>query len=387
MTTTMNLTSHLNNQAKLKIISDKVCDNIEELLNYFNISYKMNPKMISMSCPIHGGDNISAVNIYPTGDRYRGNWTCRTHGCDKVFKGSILGFIRGVLSHQNHGWTKNGDTTCSFKEAVDFALSFIKEDIKNIKVSKTQIEKQNFSNVVNYINPTTDKAIDSGISREVVQKSLSIPAQYYINRGYTTEILHKYDAGLCTNPDKEMYNRVVVPIYNNMYTKMIGCSGRSIFEKCGMCGGFHNPDIKCPEKNEVWKYPKWKHSSNLKSQNHLYNLWFAKEHILKTGTAIVVESPGNVWRLEENDIHNSVAIFGSSMSDRQKFFLDSSGAMNLVILTDNDEAGRLAAEKIKQKCQQAYRIYIPIISKNDIGDMSSEEINQEIKPILESIYD
>ncbi|NDC71851.1 MAG: hypothetical protein EBZ62_00150, partial [Sphingobacteriia bacterium] len=38
---------------------------------------------------------------------------------------------------------------------------------------------------------------------------------------------------------------------------------------------------------------------------------------LKSHTAIIVESPGNVWRLEENGIHNSVALFGSSLSDRQ----------------------------------------------------------------------
>ena len=92
-----------------------------------------------------------------------------------------------------------------------------------------------------------------------------------------------------------------------------------------------------------------------------------------------------LWRLEENDIHNSVAIFGSSLSDRQKILLDSSGAMNLVILTDSDDAGRKAAEQIKQKCQNTYRIFIPVISKNDIGDMSAEEIQTEIKNYLQEI--
>jgi DNA primase len=119
--------------------------------------------------------------------------------------------------------------------------------------------------------------------------------------------------------------------------------------------------------------------------NHLYNFWFAKEFILKTHTAIIVESPGNVWRLEESGIHNSVGIFGSSLSDRQKILLDSSGAMNLIILTDNDEAGRKAAEQIKAKCQNTYRIFIPQINKSDIGEMTVEEINKEIKPYLESI--
>jgi len=374
-------------QAKLKIICDLVCDNIEALLEFFNIDYKTNPKMISMSCPIHGGDNISAVNIYPDGDRYRGNWICRTHGCEKTFKGSVLGFIRGILSHRNHGWNKPGDNQCSFQDALDFAVSFTKQDLDKIKISKSEIEKKSFANIVHYINPESNNQTPKGITRAAVRRTLDIPALYYINRGYSKETLDKYDVGLCVNPEKEMYNRVVVPIYNSDHTHMVGCTGRSIFEKCSNCKGFHDNSEKCPDSESVWKFSKWKHNLDFKSQNHLYNLWFAKEFILKTATAIIVESPGNVWRLEENGIHNSVAIFGSSLSDRQKFFLDSSGAMNLLILTDNDEAGRLAAEKIKQKCQHAYRIYTPIISKPDVGEMTSEEINNEIKPLLKGLYD
>ena len=120
-------------------------------------------------------------------------------------------------------------------------------------------------------------------------------------------------------------------------------------------------------------------------ENHLYNFWFAKKQILESHTVLIVESPGNVWKLEENNIHNSVAIFGSSLSDMQKMILDSSGAMNIVILTDNDEAGKKAAQQIKNKCQNTYRIFIPQISKPDIGDMTTQEIDTEIKQYLGSI--
>jgi DNA primase len=166
---------------------------------------------------------------------------------------------------------------------------------------------------------------------------------------------------------------------------MVGCTGRSIFEKCNQCKGFHDYNKSCPNADDLWKFPKWKHNTDFKSQNHLYNFWFAKDHILKSGVAIIVESPGNVWRLEENNIHNSVGIFGSSLSDRQKILLDSSGAMSLVILTDNDDAGRKAAEQIKHKCQNTYRIFIPKISKADVGEMTSDEIDIEIKQYIKGI--
>jgi 5S rRNA maturation endonuclease (ribonuclease M5) len=59
--------------------------------------------------------------------------------------------------------------------------------------------------------------------------------------------------------------------------------------------------------------------------------------------------------------------------------------MSLVILTDNDEAGRKAADQIKIKCQNTYRVFIPNISKPDIGEMTSAEINDEIKTYLQRI--
>jgi 5S rRNA maturation endonuclease (ribonuclease M5) len=376
--------SHLNDQAKLKIVCDEVCDNIESLLQTFDIDYKFNQKMITMCCPIHGGDNPSAVNLYPEGESYRGNWKCRTHNCEKIFKGSVIGFIRGIISSQKYGWRKNGDDTCSFKEAVEFATGFINKDLSSIKISRSDREKKQFTAIVNYLNNDTTPQ-KSQITRQSITQTLEIPAQYYLDRGYSKEILVKYDVGTCNNPFKEMHNRIVVPIYDNEYKYMIGCTGRSIYEKCTECKSHHDPNQSCPDTEIRWKNCKWKHNADFKSQNHLYNFWFAKEHILKSGVAIIVESPGNVWRLEENGIHNSVAIFGSSLSDRQKILLDSSGAMSLIILTDNDEAGIKAAEQIKNKCKNTYRVFIPTISKPDVGEMNSEEINLEIKTYLERI--
>ena len=381
---TMKTESHLNDQFKLKVLCDDLCDEIESLLDHFDLDYKSNGKMMSMCCPIHGGDNPSAISLYYTGDNYRGNWKCRTHNCEKIFKGSIIGFIRGIISAKKYKWEKSGDKFCSFKEAVDFASKFLNKDLNTIKISGSEKNKKTFAALVGYIHNEKEKQTKS-IKRESIVKSLSIPAQYFIDRRYSSEILQKYDVGLCEKSGKEMSARVVVPIYDNDYQYMVGCSGRSIFEQCKKCGSYHNPNQSCPEENQRWIYSKWRHSKDFKSQNHLYNFWFAKEHIMSSATAIIVESPGNVWRLEENGIHNSVAIFGSSMSDRQKVLLDSSGAMNLVVLTDNDEAGKKAADQIKQKCQNTYKIYIPTISKGDIGEMNSDEIDNEIKPLLEKI--
>jgi 5S rRNA maturation endonuclease (ribonuclease M5) len=374
------------NQNKLKIICDEVADNIEKLLEHLNLEeYKISNKMITMNCPIHLGDNPSAVNIYYTGDSYRGNWKCRTHNCEQIFKNSIIGFVRGVLSQQQYGWSKEGDPSVTFQEAVDFCLSILDKNIKDIKVSKTTVEKDTFTRMVNNIVSTPPSSPISKVTKSQVRQSLKIPAKYYINRGYGEEILKKYDVGLCDNPQKEMFNRIVVPVYSVDGSTIVGCSGRSIFDQCSLCKHYHNIKDKCPNKDSLWKYSKWKHNTGFKSQEHLYNFWFAKDHIQRTKNIVLVESPGNVWRLEESGIHNSVAIFGSSLSDKQKLLIDSSGAMNIILLMDNDSAGEKAIEQITEKCKKIYRIYPIRIDTSDIGDMSIIDIQEKIIPKILSI--
>lgn len=349
-------------QSELKHLSDMVCDHIEDLLQALDIhEYKMLDKMVLMSCPIHGGDNISALNLYHQGDNYRGNWKCRTHQCEEIFKSSIIGFVRGCLSRNKYEWAKNGDDVVSFKDALAFCKQFAKNGAGYKKITRKEKEKIDFVNTVNYIKPKQNDN-PKAVSRKNVIKSLSIPSEYFLSRDFTKEVLIKYDVGDCFAEGKEMCSRAVVPIYDMSHSYMVGCSGRTINNS----------------------KPKWKHSSGFKADENLYNYWYSKEHIKNTGTAIIVESPGNVWRLEEAGIHNSVAIFGSSLGDKQKMLLDISGAMTIITIMDNDDAGKKASEQIKMKCQRTYNVKnIEITNYADLAEMSTDTIIQTIKPLIE----
>lgn len=373
--------SNNGNQEKLKILGDQICDKIEDLFDYFDIDYKDNGKMYTMCCPIHHGDNPSAINIYPEGDTYRGNWKCRTHNCEDTFKDSIIGFVRGLLSTKKHGWHKRGDEVCTFQETVRFCEQFTETKLEDIKVNTAQRNKKRFTAAIGAIAPN-QPAEKPTITRDFIRSTIDIPCQYYIDRGYTKEVLDKYDVGLCSKPDKPMSNRIVVPIYDSSYRYMVGCTGRSIFDRCDQCKGYH--DGECPDSENLWKYSKWKHNSGFKTQDCLYNHWFAKDYISKQGYAILVESPGNVWKLEENGIHNSLAIFGTNLSPKQKLILDASGAMTLFLIMDNDEAGQKAAQNIYDKCNKTYNVCSINVSRNDIAEMTSEEIDKEIKQVIEA---
>ena len=56
--------------------------------------------------------------------------------------------------------------------------------------------------------------------------------------------------------------------------------------------------------------------------------------------------------------------------------------MTVVIIMDNDDhgAGQKAAEEIKKQLERTYRVYIIDIKKNDVGEMSTNEVTDDILP-------
>ena len=339
-------------QNKLARINYLLTENIEDLFDALDIEYTRTHKMLMCACPIHGGDNKSAFNIYteelPNGTV--GNWKCRTHQCEEKFGNNPLAFLRGCLDLT---WSKTVDWACNF---LGISLDKLKSD-----TSSSDIEKRKFAASVRGLK-TQAKERPAGITRSQVRDRLIVPCDYYINRGYSPEILDKYDVGFCNTKGKRMYKRAVVPIYDSSYEYAVGFTGRATFDD--------------------YTY-KWVHNTGFLANDHLYNYWFAKEHIMNTGCVILVEGPGDVWRLEEAGIKNSVAMFGTYLSEGQKDLLDMVGAMSLIVLTDNDEAGKIGAESIYKQCSKTYRLYFPNIADNDVGDMAADSITSEIKPILD----
>lgn len=357
------LSDDYKDQSKLAQLCWDVASVIDVVYQHFNIdiSYQ-NHQMIKSVCPVHGGDNRVACNMYPNGDHVA-HWKCRTHGCEEHFGKTMIGFIKGCLSRTKYQWEKIGDQEASFKETIDFMLHITGQKLSDIDgQSSTYIEMSKFSSMIWGMVSDNDHT-QTNITRDYFRNNIEIPSQYYLDRGYSKEILDKYDVGFCSTKGKPLYNRAIFPIYNEDQSYIVGFTGRSIFDKCNKCKFYHDPNDRCKF------FPKWKHSKGFVKEKWLYNYWYAKDFVKDTKTVILVESPGNVWRLEEAGIHNSVAIFGTALNDQQKDLLDNLGAMGIIIMMDNDDAGRNASEKITKMCSNQYRIYEPEINRNDIGDI------------------
>lgn len=377
-------------QDQLRQLERKVGDRLDDLLDYFNLrdGLRRAKRFYVGGCPVHGGDKKNAFNIFHTGYETVGNWRCFSHGCEKHFQPTVIGFIRGVLSHVKYGWRDKSDRDkeCPFREAVAFAAQFVgEEDASKLAIDYEAFEKRRFASQMERIYSRNEPEVQHKIPRELVTSSLSIPAEYFVTRGFTKEVLVRYDVGLCTTPNREMYMRATVPIYDENFEHIIGCTGRSIFNQCPLCESYHNPIKSCPSERDRWKYSKWRHNYGFKGEFHLYNYWFAKEHIQRTGIAIIVEGPADVWRLEEAGIHNAVATFGAHLTEGQRAILDGSGAMALVVLTDPDQAGKLAAEAIRKDCGNTYGLHFPSLNGGDVGETDVILIQEKLLPILKQI--
>ena len=368
-------------QAKLNALTAAATQYIDRIYSYFNIepSYK-NDILIKSQCLIHGGDNPTALNLYYNGD-IRVHYKCRTHQCEDLFGSSLISLVRGGLSRSKYGWNIHGDKEASFNEAVEFLLAITKQDFDKIKADSFSLDgdKLQFSSLINGFTMPDQQL--SGIQKDFYRSKVDIPSSYYLQRGYSIEVLDKYDVGTCKRPRKSLYQRAVVPVYNDSGEIILGFTGRSIFSECNKCKHYHDPDKDCHF------FPKWKHTAGFQKENCLYNYWYAKDHIMSSGVVVLVESPGNVWRLEEAGIHNSVAIFGAHLSTNQKKIIDSSGAFSIVCLLDNDEAGVKGAKKIHEECSKMYRLYFPQFNENDVADMNVDTVTSDIKPLISQIGD
>lgn len=344
-------------RSQIYSICDELSNKTIQLLEAFKIEYIEFENRVAFPCPIHGGDNPEGACIFTSGNRTKGNWQCWTHCCEKDHGKNMIGFVKGILE-------KKKGKEVSFPETLKFCLDFLNKKIEDIPEEEICATISDINRISEIVTRKPEK-LSLNISRDAVINGLEIPSKYYIDRGYKDETLVAFDVGECYNPNKQMFNRAVVPIYDEDY-KYIGCVGRSI-----------------DDNNKKYK---WVNSKGFKKSLYLYGIWVAKSHIQRTSTIILVEGQGDVWRLYEAGIKNCVGIFGADLSDDQLVTLEELGVFNVVILTDTDEAGEKAAQSIINRCGRRFNYYRPKISTKDVGDMTVEQIENELKPQIKELF-
>ena len=339
----------------MKKMNLKIMSKIKDFLTYFDIDYVQSDSIIHCACPIHNGDNPTAFNINVDPDHeFYGVWFCNTHECHRKYGQDPFAFVRSLLTSRAE--------SVSFKDVRLFVEKFTQG--VNIEIELDDLKSSDLNKMLIKQAERKKRASQKGVARSIVRQQLQIPAQYYLDLGFTYDTLDLFDIGLCSTGGAEMYGRVVFPVYDDNDEYMIGCVGRTVTNQT----------------------EKWKNQKGFNKANHLYNYNKAKEHIKDKGSIILCEGQADVMRLWDAGLYHTVGIFGADLSESQEYLIQKSGAFNIIVITDNDEAGRKCFNKIRDNLKNRYNIVNIIPTKKDVGEMTVNEIHKMILPQMKGYY-
>ncbi len=340
----------------LNKVRDIIFSDIFKLLDSFSLEYTQDGDNIFMRCPVHeGSDNPFGLSI----SLDKKMWRCWTRGCQEHYKSDIFGFVKGVLD------------TDSFSVALKHICEVynVNGASKSDNNNDTNIPDRHSSfrtlvrglaNGQGGARPRLDNGILPTSTYDSFPRTQQCPSKYFISRGFREETLDFF--GVRDVPDDTkgfLRHRAIIPIFNAMG------------ERVSYIGRATRPFIQ----------PKYVFSKGLRKSDYLYNYHNAKRLDSDCNSLFLVEGQGDVWKLWENGVTNAVGLFGKEISSEQKRILLTSGFTNLVILTDNDQAGRESKIKIKREFKRYFNLVFPEMQNNDIGNLLDSQVQALLKDL------
>lgn len=332
----------------LNQIKKKLNENYDLVFNKLGITYEKLGDNIYSTCPIHNeSDNPRAFSYSAS----RGLWKCWTRDCQCEYKNDIFGIILGVLSKQN-------GVELQFKDALKWSCDLLNIN-KSVQITKEQPQEDS-NDIISIFSPSCCEKKTNNV--EYNPKEIS---SYFIDRGFKKETLQYFGVGVDQNV-QSMKDRAIIPIHDEDGKKIVGLIGRSIKE---------------------YKMPKFLlHPKGFDKRFYLYNYHRAVKRASETSTLFITEGQGDVWKLYEAGVYNAVSIFGKTIAKEQEEILHKLPITHLVILTDNDQAGRESKIQIKRQFNRMYKLSFPQIHGKDVGEMSIQQIQSKILINLEGSY-
>ena len=335
-------------------IKKKLNDNPELVFKHLNLDYEVFNGNIYCKCPIHeGSDNPRALSF----SLDKGIWRCWTRDCQQDHSNDIFGFISATL-----GQLSGEEVT--FKESLAWACEIlgVKRITRDKKVITPDIVEDEFLDLVNFINKKPNKYEDKPI--ECTCNTI-IPSDYFLERRFNKRTMKYFEVGDC-NESGPMKDRAIIPIHNDSGESLVGMIGRS---------------------TKVYRSPKFLfYPTGFNKRHYFYNYHRAISKATEKSCLFITEGQGDVWKLYEAGVKNAVSVFGKTLSEEQVNKLISMPITKIVVLMDNDQAGREARLEIYRKLNRIYKLIFPTVSGKDIGDMTVKQIKENILKSLEGLY-
>jgi 5S rRNA maturation endonuclease (ribonuclease M5) len=347
----MNSPRTKNKTLDLNKVREIIFDDIDPLLETFGLEYEQVADNIFMRCPIHeGSDNPQAVSISLS----KNAWRCWTRGCHDEFGTDIFSFIRGLLYAKGESH--------EFSDALRKVCEIYNVNNAQARVEKKQKPREDsFLDLVKTFRKTDNRS--TLVTPEFFKVNTLGNSPYFEGRGFRRGTLSHFGVEDCSNNKSAMRHRSIIPITQR--GKQVGYIARS---------------------TKDWLQPKYLFSEGIRKTDYLYNYDEAIKVANEKHCLFLVEGQGDVWRLYEAGVRNVVGLFGKDISTTQRSLLLKSGVTSLVVLTDNDQAGRESKIKINRELGRLFNLFFPVTYGKDLGDTSVEKIRAEILINLRGHY-
>lgn len=356
---------------------DKIVDaaRIEEVVGEFITLKKRGANYLGL-CPFHG-EKTPSFTVSPA----KGIYKC--FGCGKA--GTSVNFI--MDSQQ-----------LSYPEALKwlakkYGIEIVEREI-SVEERAAQTEKESLYIVMQYAQRYfTDMMNNSDMGR-------SIGLGYFIERGFTKDIIQKFGLGYSSEDkyglsreavknsykpeylvktglsilsnqhvegtpitEKDIFdryqNRVMFPIHDTA-GRVIGFGGRILGNDKKMAKYINSPQTDIYDKSKV-----------------LYGLWFAKKAIQEKDNVFLVEGYTDVISMHQSRIENVVASSGTSLTVEQIKAIHRFTS-NITVLFDGDSAGEKASIRaIDLLLEEGMNVKVLMFPDNDDPDSFSKKVTAE----------
>lgn len=286
-------------------------------------------------CPFHDNTDKPVLAL----DKTKGLWTCFNPACGKTIT------VKGTRIFKH----SQGNIFTLLKEMGKDSNPFaVRRILDNYRVEETSLEEK-LSSIREEKSEEFIEFPSAPLERMAgLMFEYPAPREYMHNRGFDDETLMYFGVGYSDKQDM-----IMTPMH----------------DPTGMCVGFIGRSVSGKA---------FKNSRHLPKRRVPWNYHRAKKH---GETVIIVESCFDAMRIHQAGYRNVVALLGGSISDEQMALLERSFS-KIIIMTDNDEAGRKLGHIIESKFAgsvywAAYgdRELYPHGAK-DAGDMTDDEIRQ-----------
>jgi len=278
-------------------------------------------------CPFHRNMSTPSFAI----SYAKGLYVCYNPSCDA--SGTVLDLVKAMTNRNDY-------------EALRFISSnrMTSEQLFDDSLNELLNQKPDFEEF--------PQSVQDKMHEDLVKNNLNGSQNYFESRKIYSDAWEYFQLGYSV-----LQKMVTVPLHSPDGI-LVGVIGRSVEGKA------------------------FKNSPNLPRNKTMFNIHRAKR---EGGTIIVVESSFDAIRLWQAGFPNAVATLGGSISDINIQLLNKY-ASKIIIMTDNDEAGRALGMNIANKLKNKDVLWASYDNETvyphhakDVGDMTDEEIKKCIK--------